>query len=153
MLGAYVERVLPATSIANLYPISYSGKADPHGFYIGHEKYGSNVFVDLDQKEGDKTSGSATILGNSGQGKTYLLQLLLCNVLEAGKRVICLDSEHELEDFCMNLGGSYLDLLSGQYRINLLEPRRWDDGTGEDDPEAPPAIPGNASVPAYLVPP
>ena len=96
MLGAYVERVLPATSIANLYPISYSGKADPHGFYIGHEKYGSNVFVDLDQKEGDKTSGSATILGNSGQGKTYLLQLLLCNVLEAGKRVICLYSEHEL---------------------------------------------------------
>ena len=142
MLGAYVERVLPATSIANLYPISYSGKADPHGFYIGHEKYGSNVFVDLDQKEGDKTSGSATILGNSGQGKTYLLQLLLCNVLEAGKRVICLDSEHELEDFCMNLGGSYLDLLSGQYRINLLEPRRWDDGTGEDDPDAPPAFRG-----------
>lgn len=142
VLGAYVERVLPATSIANLHPISYSGKSDPHGFYIGHEKYGSNVFVDLDQKEGDKTSGSATILGNSGQGKTYLLQLLLCNVLEAGKRVICLDSEHELEDFCMNLGGSYLDLLSGQYRINLLEPRRWDDGTGEDDPEAPPAFRG-----------
>ena len=49
VLGAYVERVLPATSIANLYPISYSGKSDPHGFYIGHEKYGSNVFVDLDQ--------------------------------------------------------------------------------------------------------
>lgn len=142
MLGGFAERVLPAASIANLYPVSYSGKSDPHGFYIGHEKYGSNVFVDLDQKDDDKTSGSATILGNSGQGKTYLLQLLLCNVLEAGKKVICLDSEHELDDLCTNLGGTYLDLLSGQYRINLLEPRRWDDGTGEEDPEAPPAFRG-----------
>lgn len=141
-MGGFAERVLPATSIANLFPVSYSGKSDPHGFYIGHEKYGSNVFVDLDQRDDDKTSGSATILGNSGQGKTYLLQLLLCNVLEAGKKVICLDSEHELDDLCTNLGGSYLDLLSGQYRINLLEPRRWDDGTGEDDPEAPPAFRG-----------
>ena len=141
-MGGFAERVLPATSIANLFPVSYSGKSDPHGFFIGHEKYGSNIFVDLDQRDDDKTSGSATILGNSGQGKTYLLQLLLCNVLEAGKKVICLDSEHELDDLCTNLGGSYLDLLSGQYRINLLEPRRWDDGTGEDDPEAPPAFRG-----------
>lgn len=141
-MGGFVERVLPAASIANLYPVSYSGKSDPHGFYIGHEKYGSNVFVDLDQRDDDKTSGSATILGNSGQGKTYLLQLLLCNVLEAGKKVICLDSEHELDDLCTNLGGSYLDLLSGQYRINLLEPRRWDDGTGDEDPEAPSAFRG-----------
>ena len=30
-------------------------------------------------KEDDKTSGSVTILGNSGQGKTYLLQLLPAN--------------------------------------------------------------------------
>lgn len=142
VLGGFAERVLPAASIANLYPVSYSGKSDPHGFYIGHERNGSNVFVDLDQKDDDKTSGSSTILGNSGQGKTYLLQLLLCNVLEAGKTVICLDSEHEMDDLCTNLGGTYLDLLSGQYRINLLEPRRWDDGTGEEDPEAPPAFRG-----------
>ena len=64
-MGGFVERVLPAASIANLYPVSYSGKSDPHGFYIGHEKYGSNVFVDLDQRDDDKTSGSATMHGVS----------------------------------------------------------------------------------------
>ena len=26
------ERVLPASSVANLYPFNYSGKTDPHGF-------------------------------------------------------------------------------------------------------------------------
>lgn len=40
--GAQFERVLPASSVANLYPFNYSGKTDPHGFYIGKDKYGAN---------------------------------------------------------------------------------------------------------------
>lgn len=56
--------------------------------------------------------------------------------------MIALDSEHELEDLCGHLGGCFLDLLSGQYRINLLEPRRWDDGSEPEDPDAPPAFRG-----------
>ena len=82
------------------------------------------------------------ILGNTGQGKSYLLKLLLCNVREDGKDAIALDSEHELDDLCGHLGGCFLDLLSGQYRINLLEPRRWDDGSEPEDSDAPPAFRG-----------
>ena len=33
--AAQFERVLPASSVANLYPFNYSGKTDPQGFYIG----------------------------------------------------------------------------------------------------------------------
>ena len=98
--------------------------------------------MDLDRRAPDKTNGSSLILGNTGQGKSYLLKLLLCNVREVGKNVIALDSEHELEDLCGHLGGCFLDLLSGQYRINLLEPRRWDDGSEPEDPDAPPAFRG-----------
>lgn len=141
-LGAFAERVLPASSAANLFFLSYSGKTDPHGFFIGRDKYGSNVIVDLDRRAPDKTNGSSLILGNTGQGKSYLLKLLLCNVREDGKNVIALDSEHELEDLCTSLDGCFLDLLSGQYRINLLEPRRWDDGSELGDPDAPPAFRG-----------
>ena len=141
-LGAFAEQVLPASSAANLFFLSYSGKTDPHGFFIGRDKYGSNVIVDLDRRAPDKTNGSSLILGNTGQGKSYLLKLLLCNVREVGKNVIALDSEHELEDLCTSLDGCFLDLLSGQYRINLLEPRRWDDGSELGDPDAPPAFRG-----------
>lgn len=137
------ERVLPASSVANLYPFNYSGKTDPRGFYIGRDRYGSNIIVDLDRRGEDKTSASALILGNTGQGKSYLLKLLLCNVLEAGKAAMSLDSEHEMEDLCSAVGGCFLDLLSGQYRINLLEPRRWDDGSEPEDPDAPPAFRGS----------
>ena len=139
VFGSLYERVLPASSVANLYPFNYSGKNDPNGFYIGRDRYGSNIIVDLDRRAEDKTTASVLILGNSGQGKSYLLKLLLCNILESGKSAICLDPEHELIDLCANLGGCFADLMSGQYIINPLEPKLWDT-EGEDDPEAPSAF-------------
>lgn len=88
--------MLPASSTANLYPINYSGRSDPHGFYIGNDHYGSDILLDLDRRTPDKTNSSVLILGNSGEGKSYLLKLLICNLLESGKTVICLDPEQEL---------------------------------------------------------
>ena len=130
--GAQFERVLPASSVANLYPFNYSGKTDPHGFYIGKDKYGANILVDFDKRDDDKTSANILILGNSGQGKSYLLKLLLLNFLEAGKSVISLDVEHEQKDMCETVGGCFMDLMGGVYRINPLEPKCWDDGSGPE---------------------
>lgn len=53
------ERVLPASSTANLYPFSFSGKTDENGFYLGRDKFGSNVIVDFNKRADDKTIGSA----------------------------------------------------------------------------------------------
>lgn len=138
--GSQFERVLPASSVANLYPFNYSGKTDPQGFYIGKDKYGANVIVDFDKRDDDKTSANILILGNSGQGKSYLMKLLLLNLLEAGKSAISLDVEHEQKDMCEAVGGCFLDLMSGQYRINPLEPKCWDDGGSPEDMDAPAAF-------------
>lgn len=137
---AQFERVLPASSVANLYPFNYSGKTDPHGFYIGKDKYGANILVDFDKRDDDKTSANILILGNSGQGKSYLLKLLLLNFLEAGKSVVSLDVEHEQRDMCETVGGCFMDLMGGVYRINPLEPKCWDDGSGPEDRDAPEAF-------------
>ena len=140
-LGREFERVLPADSVANLYPFNYSGKTDPKGIYIGKDKYGSNIVVDFDRRESDKTSANILILGNSGQGKSYLMKLLICNLLEAGKSVISLDAEHELEELCGNLDGCFIDLMAGEKRINVLEVRCWDEGdTSETDESVPEAF-------------
>lgn len=137
-LGREFERVLPAGSVANLYPFNYSGKTDPNGFYIGKDKYGSNIVVDFDRRDSDKTSANILILGNSGQGKSYLMKLLICNLLEAGKSVVSLDAEHELEELCGNLNGCFVDLMAGEKRINVLEVRCWNEDTEADEsaPEA-----------------
>lgn len=123
--GAQYERVLPASSVANLYPFNFSGKTDPQGVYIGRDKFGTNILVDFDRRAEDKTTSNILILGNSGQGKSYLLKLILTNLRESGKRIICLDPESEYEEICSALGGCYIDFLSGEYTINPLEPKAW----------------------------
>ena len=138
--GAQFERVLPASSVANLYPFNFSGKTDPEGLYIGRDKFGTNILVDFDRRAEDKTTSNILILGNSGQGKSYLLKLILTNVRESGKSIICLDPESEYIDLCANLGGCYIDFLSGEYTINPLEPKAWSDGTEEIDSATPEAF-------------
>ena len=124
------ERVLPATSVANLFPFNYSGKTDAHGFYI---------IVDFNQRSDDKTNANILILGNSGQGKSYLLKLLLINLREQGFSLINLDPEHEYEELTNNLHGVFIDMMSGKYMINVLEPKLWSNDSEEDNDEDVPA--------------
>lgn len=138
--GAQYERVLPASSVANLYPFNFSGKTDPQGLYVGRDKYGTNILVDFDRRAEDKTTSNILILGNSGQGKSYLLKLVLTNLRESGKHIICLDPESEYEEICAALGGCYIDFLSGEYTVNPLEPKAWSDGSDEIDAATPEAF-------------
>ena len=138
--GTEYERVLPASSVANLFPFNYSGKTDRKGFYIGKDKCGSNIVVDFDQRDEDKTSANILILGNTGQGKSFLMKLLLLNFLEAGKSIITLDVEHEQWEMCRAVGGCFADIIEGTYKINLLEPRCWDTDADPYDVDAPSAF-------------
>ena len=138
--GTQFERVLPASAVANCYPFNYSGKTDPHGFYLGKDKYGTNIIVDFDRRSDDKTNSNVLILGNSGQGKSYLMKLLILNLLESGKSIITLDAEHEQQEMCEAVGGCFADLMAGKYIINVLEPKCWDDGGDPDDAAAPEAF-------------
>ena len=120
---------------ADLYPLNYSGKTDEKGIYIGRDKFGTNILVDFDKRTEDKTNSNILILGNSGQGKSYLMKLLLCNQRESGKSILCLDPEHEYEDLCNNLGGTYIDMMSGEFMINPLEPKAWSESSRPENQE------------------
>lgn len=136
--GSLYERVLPASSVANLYPFNYSGKTDPHGFYLGRDKFGTNILTDFDRRSDDKTNANVLILGNSGQGKSHLLKGILANLRESGKSLLVLDPEAEYQELCENLGGCYLDYLSGEYVINPLQPMNWSEETENEDDERTP---------------
>ena len=140
VFGDQFERVLPASSVANLYPFNYSGKTDPSGFYLGRDKFGSNILADFNRRADDKTNANILILGNSGQGKSYLLKLILCNLRESGMHIIGLDPEMEYEELTLNLGGCFIDLMSGEFIINVLEPKSWDETGDPKDTEAPQAF-------------
>lgn len=140
MFKEQFERVLPASSVANLYPFNYSGKTDPKGFFIGRDKYGTNILVDFDCRADDKTNANCLILGNSGQGKSFLMKLILTNLRESGKRIISLDPEAEYEELIKALGGCYIDFMSGEYIINPLEPKSFGEADKEYDQFTPEAF-------------
>lgn len=147
------ERVLPATSVANLFPFDYSGKTDPHGIYLGADKYGSNIIVDFSRRSDDKTNANILILGNSGQGKSYLMKLILCNLREQGYHLLTLDPEHEYGELTHNLGGTFIDMMSGKYIINVLEPKQWatdDDIDDEEDEGVPNAFKGSTILSQHV---
>jgi hypothetical protein len=53
---------------------------------------------------------------------------------ESGMNVIILDAEQEYRELTENLGGCYIDMMTGRYIINVLEPKLWDDEeAGEPD--------------------
>ena len=131
--GDEFERIIPISSAANLFPFSYNGKMDPHGFRLGRDKYGTHIFTDFDRRAQDISNPNIVVLGNPGEGKSYLGKGILANQAMAGKNIIILDPEHEYEDLVKNLGGEYMDLMSGEYKINVLECRAM---VSPDDNEA-----------------
>ena len=85
--------------------------------------------MDFNRRSDDKTNANILILGNSGQGKSYLLKLILCSLRESGMHILALDPEMEYEDLTLNLGGCFIDLMGGEFIINVLEPKSWDEQT------------------------
>ena len=63
------------------------------------------------------------------------MKLLLCNQREAGKSVLILDPEAEYMELTENLGGTYIDMMSGQYMINPLEPKAWGEADKSESSE------------------
>ena len=53
---------------------------------------------------------------------------------------VSLDVEHEQQDMCERVGGCFMDLMGGVYRINPLEPKCWDEGGDPEDTDAPEAF-------------
>ena len=127
------ERILPSSSVANLYPFSYSGKTDPKGNLIGKDVNGSNILIDFDRRTADKTNGHIAIFGNSGEGKSWLTKLLICNFRQAGKYLYSIDVESEFFDLTKNLGGTNIDMMNGKYYINVLEPKLLKNNDDVDD--------------------
>ena len=97
--GAQFERVLPASSVANLYPFNYSGKTDAKGFYVGRDKYGSNILVDFDQRDEDKTSA---------------------NILSELEQILCFDSAIDAEIFAAEKSAIFLILPEEDQTKNFM---------------------------------
>ena len=93
--------------------------------------------MDFNRRADDKTNANILDFGKQRTGKSYLLKLLLTNLRESGMHICALDPEMEYEDLTNNLGGCFIDLMSGEFIINPLEPKTWDEAGSPEDLDAP----------------
>jgi type IV secretory pathway VirB4 component len=68
------------------------------------------------------------------------MKQIIINILESGKSALVLDPEHEYAELAANLGGTFIDLMSGEFIINPLEPKNWDGDSGVSDEAEPTAF-------------
>lgn len=129
----YYNRAIPASSVANLYPFLYSGKYCEKGFTLGKDTSGGTVIMDFNERTMSSTNANILILGMPGMGKSFAAKTIITNSALQGMNILIFDPEHEYEDLTNNLGGTYLDLMSGKYIINVLEPKTF---TTEEDGES-----------------
>ncbi|MBQ3286097.1 MAG: type VI secretion protein [Ruminococcus sp.] len=117
------DRFMPSISAANLFPFSYSGKTDPRGFILGKDVNGGYILTDFDRRDFDKTNGHISVFGNSGEGKSWIIKLFICIFRQKKKSLYSLDVDSEFNDVTDNLGGTNVDMMSGKYIINVLQPK------------------------------
>ncbi len=114
-------------SLAAAFPFSSYEIYDPGGIFLGLNKYNRSVAI-LDIFDSDKYSNAnGCILGMSGAGKTFLMQLMALRLRLQGTQVFILApiKGHEFADACRAIGGKYIRIApSSKDCINIMEIRK-----------------------------
>lgn len=134
-----LSRNMPTATIAALYPLTASRKADPKGLFLGKTGTGSPFLLDPLIHNSEVTNSNLAIIGGSGQGKSYLIKKIIAQLRARNISVYCLDSEIEYADEFNNLEGTNLDCSGGGVFLNPFQIRACrqisDSDLANDDPD------------------
>lgn len=123
------RRNVLTSGVAACYPFVSYEMSDRDGILMGVNKANNSlVIVDIFNSEIYKNA-NITILGTSGAGKTFCLQLMALRMRRKNIQVFIVAPEkgHELARACQNIGGAYLKIAPGSdYGINIMEIRPSD---------------------------
>lgn len=122
---------MPSTTAAALYPCSYSCRLDNQGMLLGQTVTGGNMFIDLWQRDANVTNSNYTIIGMSGQGKSYLQKKIITLMAIRDIIIWILDPDNEYTHLIRALGGTVYNCSSGEFIINPFHVRSL--RTDEDD--------------------
>lgn len=115
---------IPSNTLANLYPFSFSNRNDDNGLFIGETIDGGYVFLDFDLRTEEVTNGNYSIVGQSGQGKTWLQKKIVSQMIFSGHTVMALDPDKDYIEMTQTLGGTVINCASGRVKVNPFEVRR-----------------------------
>lgn len=114
---------------ASCYPFTSYEMCDDNGILLGVNKHNNSlIIVDIFDSRVYKNANIA-ILGTSGAGKTFTMQLMSTRMRRKGVQVFIIAplKGHEFHRACTNIGGEFIQISpASQNCINVMEIRKED---------------------------
>lgn len=123
------KRNMLTSAAASCYPFTSYEMSDENGILLGVNKHNNSlVIIDIFNSRVYKNANMA-ILGTSGAGKTFTLQLMALRMRRKGTQVFIIAplKGHEFLRACKNIGGEFISISPASKQcINIMEIRRTD---------------------------
>ena len=123
------KRNVLTTGAASCYPFTSYEMCDDNGILLGVNKHNNSlIIVDIFDSRIYKNANIA-ILGTSGSGKTFTMQLMALRMRRKGIQVFIVAplKGHEFHRACSNIGGQFISISpASQNCINIMEIRKAD---------------------------
>ena len=128
------KRNLLTGGAASCYPFTSFEMCDDNGILLGVNKYNSSlIIVDIFNSAIYKNANMA-ILGTSGAGKTFTMQLMALRMRRKNIPVFIIAplKGHEFHRACANVGGEFIQISpASPHCINVMEIRQVDRSVNE----------------------
>lgn len=128
------KRNVLTTGAASCYPFTAYELSDDNGILLGVNKFNNSlVIVDIFNSMVYKNANIA-ILGTSGAGKTFTMQLMALRMRRKGIQVFIIAplKGHEFHRACRNIGGEFIQISPASKNcINIMEIRKTDKSVDE----------------------
>ncbi len=119
---------------ASCYPFTSYEMCDDNGILLGVNKHNNSlIIVDIFDSRVYKNANIA-ILGTSGAGKSFTMQLMSTRMRRKGIQVFIIAplKGHEFHRACSNIGGEFIQISPASHNcINVMEIRRVDRSVDE----------------------
>ncbi|MCL2105675.1 MAG: ATP-binding protein [Oscillospiraceae bacterium] len=119
---------------ASCYPFTSFEMCDDNGILLGVNKHNNSlIIVDIFNSRVYKNANMA-IMGTSGAGKTYTMQLMALRMRRKNIQVFIIAplKGHEFYRACQNIGGSFVQVSPASRNcINVMEIRQIDNSVSE----------------------
>lgn len=123
------KRNMLTSAAASCYPFTSYEMSDENGILLGVNKHNNSlVIVDIFNSRVYKNANMA-ILGTSGAGKTFTMQLMALRMRRKGTQVFIIAplKGHEFLRACKNVGGEFISISPASKQcINIMAIRRVD---------------------------
>lgn len=120
--------------IASCYPFTSYEMCDDNGILLGVNKHNNSlIVVDIFNSNVYKNA-NISILGTSGAGKTFTLQLMALRMRRKGIQIFIIAplKAHEFRRACTNIGGEFISISPASSScINIMEIRKVDQSVDE----------------------